>query len=101
MKRIGKLSPFMIVILSLMALGILAQLGSNPSAWIIPVLVLGGVFILYKYPPSQLRMLTHRAKRFGDEMFRNAKGKRRTKRAKFRVVEGSKRDDDEDIPRYH
>lgn len=76
------------VVLALLGIGLIAQFVKNPGAMIIPVVVLGVVFYLYKFPP----------RRFGPSGKRvNIKPKRRTS---FKVIQGNKRDDEEP-PRYH
>lgn len=79
----------------LIAVGILYQFALNPSGMIIPLLVFGAVFLLYKYPPSRIRRELGR--------FTRPRGpetpKRNVKKAKFRVIRGNKKDDDP--PRYH
>jgi len=87
------------VVFGFIAIGILSMIAKNPGGAIIPVVVLGGVFLLYKYPPQRWTFL----KRGGSPMrgFSDGPGgKRKTKRAKFRVIPGTKPDDD-DKPKYH
>lgn len=88
------------IIVGLIAIGILRMIAQNPGAAVIPVLVLGSVFLLYKYPPSRWKsMSSYRTKAQGT-FDGGASNKRKTKQAKFRVIRGSKREDD-DIPKYH
>ncbi|CAG7612666.1 hypothetical protein PAESOLCIP111_01559 [Paenibacillus solanacearum] len=79
------------IIFGLIAIGLLSSIFSNPGAYIIPILVFGIIFWLYKYPPNRWRYNRMAAPRSG-------KGKRRN--ATFRVIPGSKNDPD-DTPKYH
>ena len=88
------------VIFGLIALGILYKLGRNPQGILIPVLVLGGVFLLYKFPPHRWRSLIWNAETFFRKNARNDR-KKRIRKAKFRVIPGSKPRDGDDAPKYH
>lgn len=92
MRRKSRLIAY--IIFGLIAVGILASLISRPETMLIPLLVFGIVFLLYKFPPSRFR------KRGGMRPPRNAIKPKARKRNPFRVIRGSKRDDDEP-PRYH
>lgn len=89
---------FLTVILVLAAIGIAYRLLVHPSRLLVPVLVLGTVFLLYKYPPSSWR----RRPRQGRGPHRPAAGRRDKPRTynktKFRVIRGNKKDDP---PRHH
>lgn len=85
----------LMAILALAAIGILYRLMIRPADMIIPVLVLGTVFLLYKFPPGRWR------RRGG---FRRSPGARPPapgprhkaragRKAKFRVIPGNKKDD--------
>lgn len=76
-----------IIIAVLLAIGLLVSL----RTLFIPILVLGIIFFLYKFPPSswKLRNISRRT----------AKGKR--KNGKFRVINGSKDSDPDDFPKFH
>ncbi|GIQ70704.1 hypothetical protein DUZ99_14895 [Xylanibacillus composti] len=79
---------FWYVIIGLIVIGIVSQL----RQLLIPVVVLGTIFLLYKFPP-------HRWKRSSGQW---SSRKHRAKKAKFRVIDGSGREDnDNDTPRYH
>jgi poly-D-alanine transfer protein DltD len=57
---------------------------------LIPIIVLGLIFVLYKFPPSRW-----------SQLFSNRKmGRTASKKAKFRVIQGNK-GHDEEPPRYH
>jgi hypothetical protein len=75
-----------IAIFVLLALGLISML----RFLFIPIVVLGTIFLLYKFPPSSWKKVT---------MYR--KNDKRRKNAKFRVIDGSKRRDYDEPPRYH
>jgi|CeladaMinimDraft_18_1061708.scaffolds.fasta_scaffold07338_2 hypothetical protein len=102
----GKITPLAAVLLTLAAIGLVATLLKYPHELIIPAVVFGIVFLLYKFPPGRFRRQGYRTPR------PSARDRRKTgsgsgsgsparrKTMPFRVIEGG-RDDDEDRPRYH
>lgn len=99
-----------ITLLALLAIGIVYSVILNFSAYtLIPVIVLGVIFWLYKYPPAFLKDYGSTQGRTVVKQSRAtaakvAKSKTKTKGAKsktvpFRVIEGGK--DDDDLPKYH
>lgn len=64
-------------------IGVVSVIVANPSAYIIPIIVFGVIFYLYKFPPGG----------------RGPRGPRRRRRIKLRVIQGHKKDDEP--PRYH
>lgn len=82
-------------IFGLAAVGIIANLFDRPATMLIPLLVLGIIFYLYKFPPRRGRRRYN-----GMRTERQASARKTSKKAKFRVIRGNKRDDDEP-PRYH
>lgn len=86
------------VIVILAAIGLLHMVYANPSGMLIPVLVLGTVFLLYKYPPRRWR---RRGPRRHGPRGPSSGTKGRTghrNKTKLRVIRGNKKDDP---PRYH
>ncbi|MBP1155061.1 MULTISPECIES: hypothetical protein [unclassified Paenibacillus] len=83
------------VIFGLIAIGILFTVLSRPGTLIIPLLVFGIIFWLYKYPPSSWRSKT---RSFTPPRFNGSKAKR--KNATFRVINGRK-DGSDEPPKYH
>lgn len=77
---------FAYVIFALIAIGIFASI----RQLVIPIIVFGVIILLYLYPPNRWR--------FGSNQ--SGTTKRKTKTAKFRVIKGNKKDED-DTPRYH
>jgi hypothetical protein len=97
-----RFTPFSYVILVLIAIGILDRLLAGPSGMIIPLLVFGVIFLLWKYPPNIIARKTSQTwsqyRRHGGA----GKGNRTTKSGRFRVIPGSKDSNDhEEPPRYH
>ncbi|WP_199620145.1 hypothetical protein [Paenibacillus alkalitolerans] len=100
MRRYGGRNVATYVIIALMVVGLLSSIARNASQWIIPVVIFGLVFLLYRFPPSTWRYLAGRYRingLFGSSSQANG---RKSKRAKFRVIRGNKQDDDE-TPKYH
>jgi hypothetical protein len=95
-----RLTPLAAVLLTLAAIGVVATLIRHPSQLIIPAVVFGIVFLLYKFPPGRGRR-EYRAPRPGAREQRRKSGAApRRKAVPFKVIEGG-RDDDENRPRYH
>jgi len=100
-----RLDGWMLTILVLVAIGLIYGILTSPAAFIIPIVVLGGIFLLYKYPPAFLRGAGSARSRQPQVKQSRAtaaktKGSRpRSKNMPFRVIEGGK--DDNDQPRYH
>ncbi|MNR16853.1 hypothetical protein D3C85_1334830 [compost metagenome] len=82
-----KFSPVEIAIGVLIAIGLLVSL----RVLFIPILVLGIIFLLYKFPPSSWK----------NASISRGNGKGKTKNAKFRVINGTKDSDKDDFPKYH
>lgn len=108
MRRMNRRNWILYVIGALFVIGLLYRIGSNPVAWLIPIIVLGGVFWLYKYPPQRWRSAGRPAKprtaqpRYGPSAQTSSKrAEKVAKRSNFRVIKGSKPDGDDDLPKYH
>lgn len=82
-----RLSVLEIVILVLIAIGLLVSL----RVLFIPILVLGVIFLLYKFPPSRWK---------AGSFYKGSSQKSKRKNGKFRVISGNKNDDDE-FPKFH
>ncbi|WP_232242830.1 hypothetical protein [Paenibacillus sp. GSMTC-2017] len=103
-KRTRKLSIGAIIIFTLLAIGLIVGLSRNFFQLLLPIIVFGGIFLLYKYPPSFLRKNPSQHYRSNVIQSRttsdNAKKVRpRSKTVPFRVIDGGK--DDNDHPKYH
>lgn len=86
------------IVFGLLALGILAKAIRSPGPFVIPILVFGTIFLLYKYPPNRWRR-RKAAKRHEAERARQRERERR--KAAFRVIPGSKPTPDDEPPPYH
>ena len=82
-------------LLVLFTIGVLSRFSSNPMQLLLPLLIIGGVFFLYKYPIHSLKKSKLRVK---------------SRRPKLRVIHGCKQErgrsamsdpDEEEPPRYH
>ncbi|MFC5651580.1 hypothetical protein ACFPYJ_21165 [Paenibacillus solisilvae] len=95
-----KMSPLLIVILALIGVGLIAQMLNNPVQLIIPVVVFGVIYLLYKFPPGGARASSAkpRSKQANRRDPQASKPKSR-KNIPFRVIEGGK--DDDNLPKYH
>lgn len=86
-----------VVFLVLMAIGLIVSL----KQLLIPIVILGGIFLLYKFPPAFLRgarpQNTHVTRKTSAAKPR--KERPRSKTVPFRVIEGGK--DDDETPKYH
>ncbi|MEK8132772.1 hypothetical protein WMW72_33320 [Paenibacillus filicis] len=85
------------IIFGLIAIGVLASLLTNPTAFLVPLLVFGAIFLLYRFPPNTWNRQNRTPPPRGSSRF--AKGKR--KNATFRVIPGSKDKQQDDPPKYH
>ncbi len=91
------------IIFGLIVIGLISSFIQNPGPFLIPLVVLGGVFLLYKFPPRRMSSL-FKSKPNSGRSYSSTRsstkppgGRRKTT---FRVIKGNKRDDDEP-PRYH
>ncbi|WP_270170433.1 hypothetical protein [Paenibacillus sp. SYP-B4298] len=97
-----KMSPALIVIIVLAAIG----LAANLDQYVIPIVVLGAIFLLYKFPPKPLRRngtqgrpgVSARPRATSSPSHRS---KTSRKNIPFRVIEGGKDDNQDDLPKYH
>ena len=95
-----KMSPLLIVILALVAIGLIVQTISSPIQLLIPIVVFGAIFLLYKFPPGRYRASRARPKPSGARRDPHSGSKTKTrKNMPFRVIEGGK--DDDNLPKYH
>ncbi|OMF34236.1 hypothetical protein BK133_13030 [Paenibacillus sp. FSL H8-0548] len=100
----SKWNVWSISLLALLVIGIFYHVIQRPLSFIIPIVVLGGIFLLYKYPPSFIRGNSSQQGRTYVKQSRTAASrtkpkKPRSKTVPFRVIEGGKEDDD--LPKYH
>ncbi|BBH21132.1 hypothetical protein Back11_24770 [Paenibacillus baekrokdamisoli] len=94
-----KVSPLLLVILLLVGAGLVSQMLANPTQMIIPVVIFGAIYLLYKFPPGGARTRTKpRNKPINRKEAQTTKPKSR-KNIPFRVIEGGK--DDDNLPKYH
>jgi hypothetical protein len=97
----SKFKPWYFVLLALILLGIGLDLYANPGMMLIPVIVFGAVFLLYKFPPARARSAArHESVRTKERSQERSKSKQRNRKSvPFRVIDGGK--DDDNLPKYH
>lgn len=108
MRRRNRNNWILYAIGALFVIGLLYRIGRNPAAWIIPIVIIGGVFLLYKYPPHRWKSMARNAR---SQQTRSRHGPtaqtpphragKHVNRPQFRVIKGSKTDSDDDLPKYH
>ncbi len=98
------------VVLGLAAIGIVnSMLAGGLLNWLIPVVLVGIVFLLYKFPPAKYRSKSPKVKPSAKTMAKVAKTapQRRSdstpkrKSYPFQVIEGHKGKNDDGQPKYH
>jgi hypothetical protein len=94
-----RIHPLAAIFGVLAAIGLIAKLLEGSAEIILAVIVFGGVFLLWKYPPSSWRKPSPRKPDTAQSRIRQ---KTKRKQVPFRVIQGNKRDDnDSDRPMYH
>lgn len=98
---------WMYAIVFFIALGLLSQLATNPSGLILPLLIFGVIFYLYKFPPNWLlRSVGHPHAPSGTQRAQRKKARaaileqkrkqrarrKRLKKAPLKVIDGKKKD---------
>lgn len=71
------------VVIALAVIGYMSRLIMHPEELLVPTIIFGAVFLLYKFPPHSFRRKTKK------------------KQSPFRVIQGNKRNTDEGTPKYH
>jgi UPF0716 family protein affecting phage T7 exclusion len=96
------------ILLILIAIGAGSVLWLSPQTLIIPGIVVGVVLLLYFFPPQRFRVRQGRGRSSAyqrSSVSRQAPGAKKASAKKrpvhLRVIEGSKKDDDEEPPLYH
>ncbi|MGO4544331.1 hypothetical protein AB4Z29_06005 [Paenibacillus sp. 2TAB23] len=100
----GKWNVWSITLLALLVIGLANSMVTNLMSFVIPIVILGGIFLLYKYPPSFLRTGGAQQGRTHVTPSRATAAKTKPKKPRsktmpFRVIEGGK--DDDNLPKYH
>lgn len=98
------------VIVLLVAIGIIDSLFVSHriplSSILVPVAVIGIVFLLYKFPPRKYRKAQPKIKPSARTMAKVAAERKPVRNEKrkaypFQVIEGQKGKNDDDLPKYH
>ena len=98
-----KMSLPAIIILVLIIVGLVSQMISNLYQTLILVVLVGVIYLLYKFPPgrsaaSKTKTVRYKAAPRKDQP-QAGRNKPARKNIPFRVIEGGK--DDDDLPKYH
>lgn len=97
MKRRTHWSTYTIA--ALLVIGITVSLANRPSQLIIPLVIFGGVFLLWKYPPNRWRQQRkHTRSTSSPNRAKSARDKR--KPMPFKVIQGNKKDEKDSEPPY-
>lgn len=86
--------------------GLFGRGGMNWISLTIPLLIIGIVFLLYKFPPRKYRRQQPKVKPSARTMAKLASERRQTtgnkrKHYPFQVIDGQKGKNDDDYPKYH
>lgn len=85
-----------------MGIGIVYGLILNPGGFLLPIIILGGIFLLYKFPPSTWNTKSRSNQPYVKQNRTKPQQRPKSRRAPFRVINGGKDDkDDDDLPKYH
>ncbi|MFD1955874.1 hypothetical protein ACFSL6_17295 [Paenibacillus thailandensis] len=95
----GRFNAASLIILALLVIGVVNVAILSPWSFVMPVAVVGIIFLLYKFPPGRARNHTRTAKPKQPASSARQSSRPRSKTVPFRVIEGGK--DDDDLPRYH
>lgn len=98
----GRFNAASIIVLALILIGVVNVAIFSPWSFLFPIIIVGIILLLYKFPPGQSRnnARTSHAKQQKRHSGTNRQAsKPRSKTVPFRVIEGGK--DDDDMPRYH
>ncbi len=97
-----------ITLFILIAIGAWSVLAFSPQSLIIPAIVVGVVLFLYFFPPQRWRVqqkrgrtATHHRASATRPILGAKKPTTKKRNVKLRVIQGSKKDDDEEPPLIH
>lgn len=89
------------IVYGLLALGILSRFMHNPAPFVIPILVFGIIFLLYTFPPDRFRKKGSVHVRNSGAASRKREQERQRRKSNFRVIYGTKPENEDDPPPYH
>jgi len=88
------------VLMALIGIGLIYSLWKNPIWFLLPLLVFGIIFLLYKFPPNRYQMKQSERAKYKSALRKQKE--RHKKMAAFKVIQGSRSDQDsEEPPPYH
>jgi hypothetical protein len=98
----SRFHPMFYVILPLAALGLAYRFDDLVSSMVIPIVIVGVLFVLYFLMQKRRPTSGARYNRAAAKQMRRPPEKPKTKRSSpFRVIEGRKNRDEDEPPRYH
>jgi len=86
------------IIFTLITIGIFSSIIHSINSYLIPIIVFGLIFLLYKFPPNQWRGMHKKGK---TTYTFKAKPNKKKKHSPFRVIDGNKNFSDDDAPKFH
>ncbi|MEO2207094.1 hypothetical protein ABGV42_25590 [Paenibacillus pabuli] len=102
------------IVIAIAAFGLISWVASRGIfGFIVPVAVLGGIFLLYKYPPRRwarktkpkikpsARTMAKVKAQSGSGARKSSGSSKKRKDYPFHVIQGNKGKSDEDIPKFH
>lgn len=91
------------IVYGLLALGLITRFLRNPGPLLVPVAVFGIIFLLYKFPPNQFfkNRSSHNQRRAAKPTARMEQEERERRKRHFKVIYGSKPDNEDEPPPYH
>lgn len=89
-----------ILMAALFIIGITASLVSSPTRLIIPLVIFGGVFLLWKYPPARWRVQRRPTRSSPPAGSRGKSARDKRKQVPFKVIQGNKKDEKDPDPPY-
>ncbi|WP_127586061.1 hypothetical protein [Paenibacillus koleovorans] len=84
----------------LLFIGITSSFVHNPTQLIIPIVIFGAVFLLWKFPPSRWRKLRQPRSYTNSASSRGRSARDKRKPMPFKVIQGNKKDDKDNDPPY-
>jgi hypothetical protein len=87
-------------IAALLFIGLAGSLVNSPTQLIIPIIIFGAVFLLWKYPPARWRRTTKHARGYPASQARAKSSKDKRKPIPFKVIQGNKKDEKDSDPPY-
>lgn len=89
------------VIYGLLIIGIISSFLANPFWFLVPLVMFGIIYLLYKYPPKRFQR-PGQTRVLNTKFSSSQRSKQDPKKNRFKVIYGNRRDNpDDDPPPYH